>query len=180
MSSKPVSGKPTALTDQQAAAITTRNVSISLSAGAGCGKTFVLTRRFLSHLEPGEDANLSGLVAITFTERAAREMRERIRAECFNRLKNCSPEDVDHWLRLTREIDAARVSTIHSFCTSILRSAAVEAKLDPQFGLLDPNIAAAFLRRSVTEAVHAAVSSQQEFALDVVHEFGLDRTIATC
>jgi ATP-dependent helicase/nuclease subunit A len=182
MSSKAANtpAKATNLTDQQTAAITTRNVSVSLSAGAGCGKTFVLTRRFLSHLEPGPDTNLSGLAAITFTERAAREMRERIRAECFQRLKNCAESEVEHWLQVTREIDAARVSTIHSFCASILRSSAVEAELDPQFGLMDPNIGAAFLRNAVTEAVHGSVASQHSFALDMVHEFGLDRTVSLC
>jgi ATP-dependent helicase/nuclease subunit A len=180
MTSKSADAKSTTLTDQQRAAITTRSVSVSLSAGAGCGKTFVLTRRFLSHLEPGPEINLSGLVAITFTERAAREMRERIRGECFNRLKNCPATEVEHWLRVTREIDSARVSTIHSFCATILRNAAVEAKLDPQFGLMDPNIGASFLRNAVTEAVHDAVATQQTFALDIVQEFGLDRTISLC
>ncbi|MDB5340577.1 MAG: Exodeoxyribonuclease [Planctomycetaceae bacterium] len=175
-----MSVKPANLTDQQAAAITMRKVSVSLSAGAGCGKTFVLTRRFLSHLEPGPDVNLSGLVAITFTERAAREMRERIRAACFDRLRGCPSADVAHWLGITREIDSARVSTIHSFCASILRSSAVEAKLDPQFGLLDPQIGTAFLGNAVTEAVHAAVAKQLPAAVDVVHVFGLERTIVHC
>lgn len=175
-----MSAKPAKLTEQQAAAITMRNVSVSLSAGAGCGKTFVLTRRFLSHLEPGPEVNLSGLVAITFTERAAREMRERIRAACFDRLRECSTADVPHWLSITREIDSARVSTIHSFCASILRSSAVEAKLDPQFGLLDPQIGTAFLSNAVTEAVHAAVAKELPAAVDVVQVFGLERTIVHC
>lgn len=175
-----MSVQPVQLTPQQSAAITTRHVSVSLSAGAGCGKTFVLTRRFLSHLEPGSDVNLSGLVAITFTERAAREMRERIRAACFERLRNCPPGDVPHWLEITRDIDAARVSTIHSFCASLLRSSAVAARLDPQFGLLDPQIGSAFLTTAVTEAVHAAVAKQLPAAIDVVHVFGLDRTISHC
>ena len=175
-----MSVKPVNLTDQQAAAITMRKVSVSLSAGVGCGKTFVLTRRFLSHLEPGPDVNLSGLVAITFTERAAREMRERIRAACFDRLRECSGDDVPHWLSITREIDSARVSTIHSFCASILRSAAVEAQLDPQFGLLDPQIGTSFLSHAVTEAIHAAVAKELPAAADVVHVFGLERTIALC
>ena len=47
-----MSKQPT-YTDQQAAAINTRDVSIALSAGAGCGKTFVLTQRFLKLIEPG-------------------------------------------------------------------------------------------------------------------------------
>jgi len=79
-------------TPQQQAAIDTKHVSVVLSAGAGCGKTSVLTQRFLSHLAPGHDAaDLSSLVAITFTERAAREMRERIRGQCLGRLRSCPP-----------------------------------------------------------------------------------------
>lgn len=175
-----MSAKPAKLTDQQSAAITTREVSVSLTAGAGCGKTFVLTRRFLSHLEPGPDIKLSGLVAITFTERAAREMRERIRDACLDRLHGCEATDADHWLGLTREIDSARVSTIHSFCASVLRNAAVEARLDPQFGLLEPQIGSSFLNHAVTEALHASVARQLPAAIDTVHTFGLERTIAHC
>ena len=74
------------LTDEQRAAIATRDVSVALSAGAGCGKTFVLTERFLSHLQPGEGTQLAELVAITFSDRAAREMRDRIRGRCYERL----------------------------------------------------------------------------------------------
>ncbi len=71
------------LTDEQRSAITTTEVSVGLSAGAGCGKTFVLTERFLANLGPesGRDP-LRRIVAITFTEAAAREMRNRIRAAC--------------------------------------------------------------------------------------------------
>ena len=43
----------------------------------------------------------------------------------------------DYWLRLLREIDTARVSTIHAFCTSLLRTHAAEAGLDPTFGVLE-------------------------------------------
>src|SRR3990172_7881241 len=107
----------TQLTTQQHAAIHTRGVSIALSAGAGCGKTFVLTRRFLAHLEPGpspespvaRDAGtgptargighdqdlLHGVVALTFTERAARKMRDRIRPACHEALQAGGPEHVD-------------------------------------------------------------------------------------
>src|SRR5262245_21308319 len=95
---------------QQQAAIDAKGVSVVLSAGAGCGKTSVLTDRFLSHLEPGEDAvALASLVAITFTERAAREMRERIRARCLDRLRAATAGDAERWLRIVRELDAARI-----------------------------------------------------------------------
>ena len=115
---------PTAtLTNQQRDALRTRNVSVALAAGAGCGKTFVLTERFLSHLEPGspgapKPANLHQLIAITFTDAAAREMRLRIRAKCYERLeKAATEEDRTYWRQLQRAIEGARVSTIHAFCT---------------------------------------------------------------
>ncbi|HEY2881651.1 MAG TPA: UvrD-helicase domain-containing protein [Pirellulales bacterium] len=124
-------------TDQQRAAIETRSVSIALSAGAGCGKTFVLTERFLSHLEPSvqaaptaelfETAALHELIAITFTDRAAREMRDRIRRKCYDRLQQAPQSEVKYWLHLLRSLDSARVSTIHAFCGALLRAHAVEA-----------------------------------------------------
>ena len=132
-----------AYTSQQTAAITNRAVSIGLSAGAGCGKTFVLTERFLSYLAPqaneakGAAESLSQIVAITFTDRAAREMRDRIRSACLRRLEACAESDVPHWLSILRSIDGARISTIHSFCAAFLRRHAVAAGVDPEFGLLE-------------------------------------------
>ena len=119
-------------TEQQRRAVAARGVSVALSAGAGCGKTFVLTERFLAQLQPQARAaapgpNLGQLVAITFTERAAREMRERIRAACSERLMQAPEQEVGYWLELTRELDSARISTIHSFCGTLLRAHAVEA-----------------------------------------------------
>jgi ATP-dependent helicase/nuclease subunit A len=140
-------------TDQQRRAIVARDVSVALSAGAGCGKTYVLTERFLSHLEPGnaDPARLGQLVAITFTERAAREMRNRIRTACRNRLLDCPEEEVEYWLELLRELDTARISTIHSFCGSLLRSHAVEAGLDPRFRVLDQAQADTLLSELIDE-----------------------------
>ena len=76
---------PATLTHEQLLARDTRDVSIGVSAGAGCGKTHVLTSRFLSYLDPASDSGadpnvLRQLIAITFTDAAAREMRSRIRS----------------------------------------------------------------------------------------------------
>ena len=164
-------------TEQQAAAIETRGVSIALSAGAGCGKTFVLTQRFLKSLEPGDDsAELHSLVAITFTDKAAREMRDRIRSACQQRLQQCARDEVDHWLALMRGLDSARVSTIHSFCTSLLRSQAVEAGLDPRFGLLEPALAKTLLRNTAKDVLHRLIERDDADAAAFVLQFGLERT----
>ena len=168
------------LTPQQTDAIHRRGVSIALSAGAGCGKTFVLTQRFLAGLEPhpprGEpEIDLHQLVAITFTDRAAREMRNRIRAACHQRLQDCPAEGVDHWLSILRGLDGARISTIHSFCTSLLKSQAVEAGLDPQFSLLEPALADTLLRRVARDTLHRLLEQGDPDAVEFVVHFGLER-----
>lgn len=164
-------------TPQQALAITTRDVSVGLSAGAGCGKTFVLTQRFLSQLEPGPGAcELQQLVAITFTDKAAREMRDRIRAACQQRLATCTSDEIDHWLRILRGLDSARISTIHSFCTGLLRSHAVEAGLDPRFSLLEPALADTLLQNVVRDVVHGLLERDDEDVCRLVLVFGLEKT----
>ncbi|MBS0206690.1 MAG: UvrD-helicase domain-containing protein [Planctomycetes bacterium] len=163
-------------TDQQSAAITTRGVSIALSAGAGCGKTFVLTQRFLSGLEPGNvSTTIRSMVAITFTDRAAREMRDRIRSACHQRLEHCEGEAVEHWLQILRGLDSARISTIHSFCTSLLRSQAVDAGLDPRFSVLQPSLADTLLRNTAKETLHGLLEQSNEDAAEFVLKFGLER-----
>ena len=171
------------LTPQQTDALGLREVSIALSAGAGCGKTFVLTQRFLRTLRPdgsepdgsGTD-RLSGIVAITFTERAAREMRDRIREACRAELTRCADDAVPYWLKILRGLDSARISTIHSFCASLLRAHAVEAALDPRFGLLDGTTTDTFLRRVVTDTMHDLLSDHDEACMELVLRFGLERT----
>ena len=173
----------TNLTDEQARAICTRDVSVALSAGAGCGKTYVLAERFLAQLEPdtsrqstgGGPARLSELVAITFTERAAREMRGRIRAKCYARLQAVRGDEATHWMDLLRSLDAARVSTIHSFCASLLRSHAVEAALDPQFSVLEQAQADTLLAELVDDRLRERLAQRDETMLDLVAEFGIAR-----
>ncbi len=164
-------------TPQQTAAITARGVSVALSAGAGCGKTFVLTQRFLAHLEPGPDqAELRSLAAITFTDRAAREMRDRIRSACQQRLEQCADGDVEHWLGILRGLDAARISTIHSFCTGLLRTHAVEAQLDPRFAVLEPALADTLREEAAKTTLHRLLIAEDPDAEAYVLRFGLERT----
>src|SRR3954454_2997491 len=80
------------LTDQQRRAVTTRQVSVVLSSGAGCGKTHVLTERYLSHLRE-DGAEVGQIVAITFTDRAARQMRARIRQAVLKHLREAESEE---------------------------------------------------------------------------------------
>lgn len=180
-----------ALTAEQRRAIQTRGVSIALDAGAGCGKTFVLTERFLSHVAPaalgraaeprpnpadaagdpvdadadaGAEAGPAGLdqlIAITFTQAAAREMRERIRRACHQRLREGPAEQAGHWLAVVRSLDGAQVSTIHSFCGKLLRGHAVELGIDPAFQTLE-GPAAGVLRGEAIDATLRRLLSQRD------------------
>jgi len=155
-----------------------RDQSVVLSAGAGCGKTFVLTRRFLSHLERSgpfaqRETGLENLVAITFTERAAREMRERIREQCRERVMRAPPGEVGHWLSVLRSLETARVGTIHSFCGTLLRSHAAEAGLDPHFTILEPVQANVLLQEETVELLRELLVAEHPAVQELVHAYGL-------
>ena len=187
------------MTDEQRRAVETRDVSIALSAGAGCGKTHVLVERYLSHLAPatgstaatGEESAaasadgsgtvrnrspLAGLIAITFTDRAAREMRDRVRRTCRERLQAASTEEeADAWLELLRELETARVSTIHAFCGTLLRAHAVEAGLDPRFQILQTGQSATLFSEQVDDQLREQLGGMSEDLLALIVMFGLPR-----
>ena len=110
---------------EQLAAIEETGV-VFVSAGAGTGKTTVLVERFVKAVcERG--LSIDSVLVITYTERAAGELRSRIR----DRLVELERHD------LAREIDRAWISTIHGFCSRLLRNHPFEAGLDPRFRVLD-------------------------------------------
>lgn len=123
------------LTEQQRRAVEHRATSVHLASGAGCGKTHVLTARYLSHLE---EADVSAIVAITFTERAAKEMRARIRTAVEKRIAE-KPDD--RWRKHLSDLETAPIQTIHGFCGTLLRQFADEAGVDPGFIVLDDVLA---------------------------------------
>ncbi len=113
-------------TDQQLAAIERRDSSILVSAGAGTGKTSVLVERFVRAVcEDGVD--VASILAITFTEKAAAQLKQRVRARFVDL------NEIGH----AREAEAAWISTIHGFCARVLRTHALAAGIDPEFRVLD-------------------------------------------
>ncbi|MBI1924064.1 UvrD-helicase domain-containing protein, partial [Candidatus Poribacteria bacterium] len=109
------------------------NRHISVTAGAGSGKTAVLVNRYLKILLE-QDVRPNQVVAITFTEKAAAELKGRIVREINARL-----EGADNRARLEavkEGLTSAQISTIHSFCARILREYPVEAGVDAGFSVL--------------------------------------------
>ena len=127
---------------------------IVVTAGAGTGKTRTLVARFLGLLAEG--LPLRAVVAITFTNKAAREMRNRIREEVRKYLLSgrLSGQERVKWQGVYQELDGARISTIHSLAGDILRQHPAELGLDPEFELLDEGQSA----RMKALAVEAALA----------------------
>ena len=88
---------------------------VSVTAGPGSGKTTVLVERYLHILREHPHLNIDQIVAITFTNRAANEMRERLREE-LNRIPKLRRTTSAAWLNYKRTLDGAVITTIHGFC----------------------------------------------------------------
>ncbi|MFC1561061.1 UvrD-helicase domain-containing protein [Candidatus Latescibacterota bacterium] len=121
-------------TDQRHAA-TASGGEVAVSADAGSGKTRILVSRYL-HLVKKEKLHLSEIAAITFTNKAANQMKEKITEKAYE-LAVKNPEDLKMWLHVAENAHFAPISTIHSFCNSILRNHPIDAGLDPFFKVID-------------------------------------------
>jgi ATP-dependent helicase/nuclease subunit A len=147
------------LQPEQAAAAYEIKKHISVTAGPGSGKTTVLVERYLHILRQNPNLNIDQIVAITFTNRAANEMRERLREELNLILQTAASDDRRHWLNYKRTLDGAVITTIHGFCARLLREFPVEARVDPQFLLLDEHRAAMLLESVVEEALNEFIGA---------------------
>lgn len=154
------------LTEQQSQAVSTRDESVVLASGAGCGKTHVLTARYLAHLVE-DGAEVGEIVAITFTDRAARQMRRRIRAVLTARLKQSTESEAEVWRRHLRGLETAPISTIHSFCGTLLRQHAIEAGLDSRFEVLEEVLAVNLETEALQTCLQQLLTSQSEAAKDL-------------
>jgi ATP-dependent helicase/nuclease subunit A len=108
--------------------------TLVVEAAAGTGKTTELVGRVLALLRTGR-TTLPRIVAVTFTERAAGEMKLRLRSE-IEKARTAESMRADERARLDgalAELEEARISTIHGFCADLLRERAVEAEVDPLF-----------------------------------------------
>ena len=123
---------------QREKAVEAIDESICLEAGAGTGKTTLLVNRYLSILKTGR-AKCTEIVAITFTEKAAAEMKTRLRREITALAESDADSDSKIKGALV-DLERAPISTIHSFASSLLRDFPVEAGIDPGFSMLtDPD-----------------------------------------
>lgn len=139
-------------TPEQALAINTIKSNVSLLAGAGSGKTYVLMKRFVQILRADVSVNPTNIVAITFTRKAADEIKGRVRqavSECVEQAQT----DLERlrWQEHLQKVESAPISTIHSLCSRILRDNPVETQLDPEFTILEDFEAQDFFKETLQQ-----------------------------
>lgn len=148
--------------------------SVAVSAGAGSGKTFTLTQRIAWALLPGSGADgapfledIDQVLAITFTDKAAGEIKSRVKATLA----------AEGMAAQALKVDDAWISTIHGMCSRILRMHATELGIDPAFSVLDEATAARLVQRrggrSACGAKRILVGRRSRCAV-----FGIPRALA--
>lgn len=157
------------LTSEQQRVVDTRNCNLLVAAAAGSGKTAVLVKRIIKKVtEEGQD--IDRLLIVTFTNAAAAEMRERIGAAIEEALEE-QPESV-HLQKQMMLLHNAQITTIHSFCLSVIREFFHLLSLDPGFRIGD-EAELSLLRSDVLEEVlEECYEREEEPFLAFVESFG--------
>ncbi len=111
--------------------------SMVVEAAAGTGKTTELVNRIVNVVAQGR-ATIDEIVAVTFTEKAAGELKLRLRSRLEEERQNTQSQEARKRLQnAAAGLEEAHISTIHGFCADLLRERPVEAEVDPQFETLD-------------------------------------------
>ena len=140
--------------ESQKAAIYAENHSILASAGAGAGKTSVMTERVGQQLLY-HGKKIEQMLVVTFTNEAAFSMREKIRSYLRSKAEDReTPDDVKEAAReaLSR-MSACHISTLHSFCKYVLQTGYMLVGIDPQFEIADDVISRAYFDQAVKQAI---------------------------
>lgn len=122
------------LTKQQEAVINDRGGNLLVSAAAGAGKTKVLVDRIMKEVcEEGKD--IDSFLVITYTKAAAAELRAKVMAALSERMSSTDMRDAsyEHISHQLLRINSAKISTVHAYCSTLLRAHSAEAGLPSDF-----------------------------------------------
>ena len=162
-------------TADQQKVITLRNRNLLVSAAAGSGKTAVLVERIIQMLtDEAAPIDVDRLLIVTFTEAAASEMKERIRSAIERKLTD-NPENV-HLQRQSTLIYSALITTIHSFCLSVIRDHFHAIDLDPGFRIVEQGELKLLKQDVLDELLEQQYAAEDNLAfLEFVEKFGTGR-----
>ena len=140
-------------TPSQQNVIDFRGKNMLVSASAGTGKTTVMIERIASLIEQGAD--VSEIVVVTFTNLAAAEMKSRLAAKLSEKRGNT------HVLEQIEKLDSASISTLHSFCSELLKNYFYVVDIDPAFTILD-SVTVSTLRKNTLDDVFSEYFSAKD------------------
>ena len=143
-------------TDEQLSAIEARGENLLLAAAAGSGKTTVMVERVLQLIREG--ASIDDMLIVTFTRASAADMR----AKLTEKLSALADMGDAHGRDQISRLESASISTIHAFCTSLLRTYFESAGVDPAFRILDDAENAACEDAAVDEAMEEAYARMDD------------------
>ncbi len=147
------------VTEEQRAAIRARG-KVIVSASAGSGKTFVMIERLVDLILGGEDVRR--VLAVTFTNKAAAQMKERLRTELHKRISVADEGERERLKEQLRALPLADISTIHSFCARLIRTYFYRAGVDPAFAVLSDDEQEGFAARAMDETFEAEYARADE------------------
>ena len=162
-------------TPQQAAAIA-RQGKVIVSASAGSGKTFVMIERLADYISGGGD--LDGVLAVTFTKKAAAQMKEKLRSALIKRAAAAEGAERTRLKEQIGKISSANISTIHSFCGYLLRVYFYLLDIDGSFEIVsDDGGAEAQLRSRAMDALFERLyESEDEDFIYLLERYGKKRS----
>ncbi|HUA37766.1 MAG TPA: UvrD-helicase domain-containing protein [Candidatus Sulfopaludibacter sp.] len=153
------------LTSSQRQAVEARG-NVLVMAGAGTGKTHTLVERCLDCL-CRERVSLDEILVVTFTEAAATEMKQRLRAALEKTLNIEHSTFNQHLAEQLALFDTAPIGTLHSFCLRLVREHFYELGLDPQLAVLDPGEARLLAEETLDEQFQAHYAERTDFSIAV-------------
>nr|OTP53471.1 helicase-exonuclease AddAB, AddA subunit [Enterococcus termitis] len=163
-------------TDNQWQAVFDGDENILVSASAGSGKTTVLVRRVIEKLKSGVD--IDRLLIVTYTEAAAKEMKERIQIALQKAISNESEQErKQHFIRQLSLLPTANISTLHAFCLTVIRRFYYLIEMDPVFRLLTDETEMLLLKEDVWDALREQFYAEdQESFYQLTSNFSNDRS----
>ena len=144
---------------------------ILVSASAGSGKTFVMVERII-RLIVEKKATVSEILAVTFTDAAANEMKERIKTALTKKISQTFDMNL---IKQLSEISTADISTLHSFCGNLIRAYFFKLGLSPDFAICDEAQSSVLRTKALDKTFREFYDNKKEWFLSLVDQYAVAR-----
>ncbi|MBR2871519.1 MAG: UvrD-helicase domain-containing protein [Clostridia bacterium] len=159
------------LKTEQTHAIDHQDGNLLVSASAGSGKTFVMIERLIRLIKENH-ASVSQILAVTFTESAALDMKEKLKKALK---KSIAEEGNTHLASAVAEVQTADISTIHAFCAKLIRKYFFAVDVAPDFVIADENVASLIKNQSIDKVFKKYYGQKDQEFLSLVDKFSSNR-----